>query len=105
MARIFNEETFKSEVLEGKGLALVDFFADWCGPCKMMAPSIEELAEEYEGKVLIGKINIDEYLNPAMQYKVMSIPTLILFKDGEEVDKSIGLISKSEIGDMIKKHL
>lgn len=93
----FTDENFEQEVLNSDIPVLVDFYADWCGPCKMLAPVIEELAKEYEGKVKIGKLNVDEEQNSSKKYKVMSIPTLIFFKDGEEVDKLVGMLSKDQL--------
>ena len=83
-------QTFKTEALESDKLVLVDFYADWCGPCKMMAPIIDELAEEYEGSVKIGNLNIDENPETTRQYRVMSIPTMIIIKNGEVVDNLVG---------------
>lgn len=93
----FTDKNFKDEVLMGKGLVLVDFFATWCGPCKMMAPAIEKLAEAYKGKVTIGKLDVDENPDTAGKYEIQSIPTLIFFKDGEMVDKLIGFQSEEAL--------
>ena len=98
----FNKESFQNEVLNKKGLALVDFWATWCGPCRMLGPVIDELAGELEGSVLVGKVNVDEEEELARQYRVMSIPTLIVFENGEEVNKSIGLISGDELEDLLR---
>ena len=84
---------------------VVDFFATWCGPCRMMAPVIEELAEEYDGKVKIGKLDVDENSDIAARYGVMSIPTIILFKDGEIFSKSVGLQDKEVLENAIKEML
>ncbi len=92
-----NSENFEKEVLNSDQAVLVDFYADWCGPCKMMAPVIEELAEELQGKAKVGKINIDENTNIAVKYDVMSIPTLIIFKDGKEVKRFVGVRDKEEL--------
>lgn len=97
MAIHFTDENFNKEVLSSDIPVLVDFYADWCGPCKMLAPVIETLAEEYEGKVKIGKLNVDNAPDTAQKYGVMSIPTLLYFKAGEVVNKSIGVVAKSEI--------
>lgn len=96
---ILTNQNFKKEVKEG--LVLVDFFATWCGPCKMIAPVISQIAEEYKGKVKVGKVNVDEENELAMEYQIQSIPTLILFKNGEPINTLIGLSSKSEIENMI----
>lgn len=92
-----NSENFESEVLNANETLLVDFYADWCGPCKMMAPVIEELAEELQGKAKVGKINVDESTDTATQYDVMSIPTIIIFKNGKEVKRFIGVRDKQEL--------
>lgn len=92
-----NSEDFESEVLNANETVLVDFYADWCGPCKMMAPVIEELAEELQEKAKVGKINVDESTDIATQYDVMSIPTIIIFKNGKEVKRFIGVRDKQEL--------
>ena len=93
----FNLENFEKEVLNSEKPVLVDFYADWCGPCNMMAPIIEELASDLQGKARVGKINVDENQNLAMEYNVMSIPTLIIFKEGKEVKRMVGVRSKEEL--------
>ncbi len=97
MAIHFTDENFNQEVLSSNLPVLVDFYADWCGPCKMLAPVIEALAAEYEGKVKIGKLNVDNAPDTAQKYGIMSIPTLLYFKNGEVASKSIGVVSKNEI--------
>lgn len=92
---------FESKVLQGKGIILVDFYADWCGPCKMLAPIIEEMSRSYS-EAQFYKVNVDEENELALKYRVMSIPTLIAFKDGEPVKTLVGLVSKSEIEEMLK---
>lgn len=96
-------DNFQSEVLESNKLAVVDFYADWCGPCQMMAPIVEKLANEYEGEVVIGKLNVDEESGISRQYRVMSIPTIIFFKNGEAADKIIGAVSEDELREKIEK--
>ena len=91
---ILTDENFKKEVLEANLPVLVDFFADWCAPCKMAGPVIEELAKEYEGKIKVGKINIDENQKISEKYGILSIPTVIIFKNGEEVKRQVGFVGK-----------
>jgi len=105
MAKIFTNETFEAEVLKGKGPALVDFYADWCGPCRMVAPIIEELSKDYDGKVTIGKVNVDETPDIAGRYGIRSIPTIIMFKDGEVVETQIGALPKEYLKELIEKHI
>lgn len=93
----FTTENFESEVLQSDIPVLVDFYADWCGPCKMMAPIVESLAESYDGRIKIGKCNIDDNMDIAQKYRVMSIPTFIFFKNGEPVETKVGAMSKEEI--------
>ena len=90
-------ENFEKEVLKSEKPVLVDFYADWCGPCNAMAPVIEELAKELGGKVKVGKINVDENPEIAVEYNVMSIPTLIVFKNGKEEKRLVGLRNKEEL--------
>ena len=80
------------KALAQKGLLMVDFWADWCGPCKMLAPLIESLDKEYEGRVTVGKVNVDDEQELALRYGVMSIPTVIFFKDGKEIDRKVGVM-------------
>ena len=84
------KDTYQSEVMEAEGTVLVDFYADWCGPCQMQGPVVEQAAEELAGTVKIGKLNVDEEGSIAQQYGVMSIPTLIVFKNGKEVGRAVG---------------
>ena len=86
-----------AEVLASSPVVLIDFWATWCGPCRMLAPVVEEVAAEFEGKVVVAKCNVDEAREVAMQYRIMSIPTLIYFKNGEVVDKTVGVVSKDDI--------
>lgn len=97
MALQFQDSSFKQEVLESGQPVLVDFYADWCGPCKMLAPIVEDLAAEYADRIKIGKLNVDQNMETAAKYGVQSIPTLILFKDGEAVKTVVGLQSKAAL--------
>lgn len=87
----FNQESFDKALSEGK-LMMVDFWADWCGPCKMLAPVIDGLAQQYAGKVVVGKVNVDDEQELAIRYGVMSIPTVIFFKDGKEIARKVGVM-------------
>ena len=99
------DSNFETEVKQSNMPVMVDFYADWCGPCKMMAPLVEELAAGYEGKCRIGKCNTDENPKLVSEFKIMSIPTFIFFKEGKAVETAIGAISKSELEEKIKQVL
>ncbi len=96
-------ENFEKEVLNSEVPVLVDFFATWCGPCKMMSPVVEELAKEMEGKAKVYKVDTDEEQNLAIKYGIMSIPTFIVFKNGEPVGKAIGMRDKQELINLLNK--
>lgn len=98
-------ENFKEEVLESDVPVLVDFWAEWCMPCKMIAPVLDEMSEEYDGKLKIGKLNVDEQGEIAADYNIVSIPTLLLFKDGEVVNQQIGAAPRMRIENLLKGHL
>ena len=93
----FDDNNFKSEVLEANGPVLVDFWAPWCGPCRQIAPIVEQLASENMGAIKVGKLNVDEASNIAQEYGVSSIPTLIFFKDGDAVERLVGLQPKARL--------
>ena len=89
--------TWDQEVTEYKGVVMVDFWAVWCGPCRMIAPTIEELAKDYAGKIKVGKLNTDENAEIASRFKIMGIPTIIFFKDGQKVDQVVGAVPKPQL--------
>lgn len=105
MAFIFTDENFEQEALQGDQLTVVDFYADWCGPCKMMAPIVEELAESYNGQIKIGKLNVDNSPATAAKYKVMSIPTIVFIKNGNVVETIVGVVSKAQLEEKIKTNM
>ncbi len=106
MSEVTLEElNFEKEVLQAKGLVMVDFGAEWCGPCKVLGPIVEEIAKEYEGKLKVGEVNVDENNGLAGRYGIMSIPTLKFFKDGKIVGELIGAAPKNMIEEQIKKYL
>ena len=101
MEYTFTSENFEEEVLKSDVPVLVDMFATWCGPCKMMAPVVAQLAEEYKGSVKVGKLDIDQNVDIVAQYKIMSVPTFLVIKEGEVVKKLIGAVSKEELVEAI----
>lgn len=105
MTEHLTADNFTEKVLEAKGTVLVDFFATWCGPCKMLAPVVEQLAEEYQGRVAVYKLDVDEAQEPAMQYQVMSIPTLVFFQNGKETERIVGMASRSELLEALERNL
>ena len=103
MEVILTVENFETEVLKSDIPVLVDFWATWCGPCRMIAPIIEEIANDYEGKIKVGKINVDEQGELAVKYGISSIPTLLLFKGGEVVKKTLGYMPKDAVEKFINE--
>ncbi len=99
------DSTFEQLVEKSQGLVLVDFWAEWCGPCKMIAPIVEQIAMENEGKLKVGKLDVDSNTATAMRFGVMSIPTLILFKDGKPVERIVGYRPKEQLMSKIKPHM
>jgi len=99
------DTTFKDEVLDAKVPTLVDFWAPWCGPCRALAPIVEELAAEFTGKLKVVKVNTDESQQVAMQHNIRSIPTVLLFKNGQVVETIVGALPKRHFVDMVQKHL
>lgn len=101
----FDESNFDAEVLQSDLPVFVDFYADWCGPCKMMSPVIDKLAEEYEGKIKVGKVNVDENGDLAVKYGIMSIPNMVFFKNGEVADRVVGAIPKPAMKEKFEKNI
>ncbi|PYO36341.1 MAG: thioredoxin [Gemmatimonadetes bacterium] len=99
------DDTFGAEIEQHKGLALVDFWATWCGPCHMVAPIVEQLAAEYNGKLKVGKLDVDQNQRTSMRFNVRSIPTILFFKDGAHVDTLVGTYPKPAFDEKIKKLL
>ena len=93
---IITKDNFQSEVLDQQGTVLIDFWAEWCGPCRSMLPIVEKISNEYEGKALIGKINVDDYPEIGTQYGVRNIPFFLFFKDGQVANKHVGTIKESD---------
>ena len=96
-----NNDNFNEEVNENKDTLIIDFWAEWCGPCKLLSPIIEELSKEFEGKIYFAKVNLDNNQDLAMKFSIRSIPTLLLFKKGQLKDTKVGLLSKSDLKDWI----
>lgn len=103
-AKEVTDANFESDVLNSDKPVLVDFWAEWCGPCRMIAPTIEAVAEEFDGKAAIYKMNVDENMNVPQRYGVRGIPTLIVFKGGEEQERIVGAVSKEAIAQALNKH-
>lgn len=105
MTKTFTDSNFKEEVLQSDKLSLVDFWAEWCGPCKALGPTIETVAQEYDGKINVGKLNVDENSETSINYGITGIPAILFFKNGELVDKLVGNVPKSAITNKIDAHL
>ncbi|HWB16027.1 MAG TPA: thioredoxin [Vicinamibacterales bacterium] len=101
----FTDGNFESDVLKAQTPVLVDFWAEWCGPCRALGPSIDALAGDYAGKVSVGKLNVDDNPSVTMKYMVRGIPTVMLFKGGELVDQLVGLVDKGTLKEMVDKHI
>jgi thioredoxin 1 len=102
MATQITDANFNELISKENTVAMVDFWAEWCGPCRMIGPSVEELSKEYEGKAIIGKLNVDDNPNVASSFGIRSIPTILFFKDGKQVDKQVGVVPKSELERKLK---
>ncbi|SEA52815.1 thioredoxin [Arachidicoccus rhizosphaerae] len=105
MALEFTDANFQNEVIANDKLTVVDFWAEWCGPCRAIGPVVEELAKEYDGQVKIGKLNVDNNPDVSVKYGITSIPAILFIKNGEVVDKQIGAVPKSVLDQKIKAHL
>jgi thioredoxin 1 len=99
------DSNFENEVVKSQNPVLVDFWAEWCGPCKMIAPTVEEMAKEYEGKLKVAKLDVDSNPQTAMKYGIRSIPTLLIFKNGQVIDQIIGAVPKRHLVEKIEKHV
>ncbi len=105
MATQLTDSNFKETVLDSNKVALVDFWAEWCGPCKAIGPMIEELSKEYEGKAVVGKVDVDNNPETAMKYGIRNIPTILFVKNGQVVDKVVGAVPKAQLAATLNKHL
>ncbi len=105
MTLTLTKTNFKEEVLENEQPVLVDFWASWCGPCRMVGPIVEALADDFDGRAGVGKVNVDEEDDLARQYSIMSIPTLVIFKGGEVVERVVGARSQGELAALLEKHI
>lgn len=100
-----SDDSFENDVLSASGPVLVDYWAEWCGPCKMIAPVLDEIADEYEGRLTIAKLNIDDNPNTPPRYGIRGIPTLMLFKDGEVAGTKVGSVSKTQLTEFVNQHI
>jgi thioredoxin 1 len=100
-----NSAKWEDEIIKAQGLVVIDFWAAWCGPCRMISPTVEELAKEYSGKIKVAKINTDENPDIASTYKIMGIPTIMFFKDGKKIDQVVGVVPKQQLKEKIDSYI
>ncbi len=105
MAVEFTDSNFQAEVLDSDKVVMVDFWAEWCGPCKMVGPVVEQIANEYEGKAVVGKLNVDENPETGQKFGIRSIPTILFMKGGEIVDRQVGAVSKDVLAGKLEAHI
>lgn len=105
MALQITDSNFENEVLQSEKIVMVDFWAEWCGPCRIVGPIVDELAKDYEGKAVIGKVDVDENPGISMRYGIRNIPTILFLKNGEILDKQVGAVPKSVLEQKLKSHI
>ena len=105
MATEITDSNFQEKVMESDKISMIDFWAEWCGPCRMVSPIVEELAKDYDGQVFVGKVNVDNNPNVSMKFGIRNIPTILFIKNGEVVDKQVGAVPKSVLEQKLKSHL
>ena len=93
----FTDQTFEPQISGAKQPVIVDFWASWCGPCRMLSPLVEQLAKDYAGRVTFGKVNVDDHIKAAAKFRIMNIPTLVFLKDGQEVDRVVGVVPREDL--------
>ena len=105
LTKEFTDDNFETEVIKSAKPVLVDFWAEWCGPCRQIAPAVDEIAAEYKGRAIVGKVNVDENSDSPQTYGIRSIPALLIFKNGEVVDKLVGAVPKSQLKEKLEAYV